>query len=283
MFDSDLGPAPRRGFTELPGCLGRVKVGFFSNELNMNRSRFCIAKVIQITQWTWFMNRSFMKGHCCHLYETDQTVETVVSFILTYFRLCVCACLPAVEYSLFNKHLSLCCLAYPSSPPLPPLSLSFPRGCRLISLNSTTAALSVLSCVYMHVYPCQRSLRRSWVKGVKKRLSGSEEAPQADIPSWSRRFSYIGYCESAINLHPALLPFPYSSWLSRHPPHHHTSLIGVIVAPPQSNDRERESCVTPPHQTINQAYWEAHPKPCDPHATQTVSTLYSLCILNECI
>lgn len=32
------------------------------------------------------------------------------------------------------------------------------------------------------------------------------------------------------------------------------SLIGVIVTPPQSNDRERESCETPPHQTINQAY-----------------------------
>lgn len=82
----------------------------------------------------------------------------------------------------------------------------------------------------------------------------------------------LGYWESAINLHPALLPFPYSSWLSAHPPP--TALIGVIVAPPQSNDRERESCVTLPHQTINLAYWEAHPKPCDPHATQTDSTLY---------
>lgn len=143
-------------------------------------------------------------------------------------------------------------LAFISAPPPP--SLSFPKGSAtyLSYVNSLAAPLPVSGCVYVPVYPWQKGSPRGWFLEAKG-------PTRADILSCWRRRSldtrkrYKSSTPTYFLLILTCVNVPRAA------------LIGAILAPPLSNDRVSGRVVeeTTPHQTTNQAFWEAQPKPCD--------------------
>lgn len=151
--------------------------------------------------------------------------------------------------------------------PPPPLCLSFPgvADLSLIYKLNNSSFVGVKLCVYAYVCPCQRSPRGSWVRGVNSSF--------LEVKMQLRQI----YCLCSKGA-PRILGISHKS--APCPPIFSLLILTVHTSSPHCLDRRdrcfssrvmtgRESCVTPPHRTINQADWEAHPKPCGPHATQT--------------
>lgn len=134
---------------------------------------------------------------------------------------------------------------------LPPPSLSFPKGSAtyLSYVNSLAAPLPVPGCVYVPVY--------LWQKGSPQgRFLEAKGPTRADIlscswrPSLDTRKRYKSLTPTQFLLILTCVDIPSAA---------------PILASPLSNDRVSGRVLqeTTPHQTTNQAFWEAQPKPCD--------------------
>ncbi len=156
MFDSNLGPAPRRRFTELSRCLGRAKprssskvehrllqvlhsIGYSDNAVNLHHETGPYKRPQLSTLW-------------------NQPQDCLASFILTYFRRGVLfICLLLHIFPLTNT----CCFAILSSLPFitppPPLSLSS-QGVADLSLLCKLNNSSLVS-VRLCVYACVSNVR----------------------------------------------------------------------------------------------------------------------------
>lgn len=219
---------------------------------------YCVPWVSYLSKTLWPFGHGLIHRFFCHI------------------SICLLDCL--LTFFLTNTHLcaTLSILSFIASPPSS--LFVFPRGLLtyLSYVNSAATSLPVSICIRIHAAHHPGDLVVEVVKGSFLKAKGHLSqiyylSPKSAAP----RILGIGY-KSAPSP-----PLFTSLILTMHTSSKHTALTGVIAAPSQSNDRERESRVTAPHQTINQTQWGAHPSLVI-FLQHKHSTLYFMRVLNGC-